>query len=158
MKLPNNLYVELYAEMAAAILNEHHDEELHFTAENGDVRYTDEAQELFEEYSSLVFRVLDMVGITDGAEDTPPPLKKGQFSVQIGRGATVFHSATVEASSLDAAKDRLSKRGYDCPDDTVWVEDGHDGPCSDNVEVAYITSPDGTVSSWDDEGEWEEEQ
>ena len=46
--LPNNVYVELYAEMAEAILVEHQGSliELYETHENGDVHFTEEAQEL----------------------------------------------------------------------------------------------------------------
>ena len=65
--LPNNVYVELYAEMAEAILVEHQGNliELYETHENGDVHFTEEAQELFDDYCGLVERVLESVGIGD---------------------------------------------------------------------------------------------
>ena len=63
--LPNSTYVELYSEMAAAILLDHHSGsiDIYVTEENGDVRYTGDAQELFEEYCGLVEGVLETVGI-----------------------------------------------------------------------------------------------
>jgi hypothetical protein len=63
--LPNSTYVELYSEMAEAILLDHHSEamDIHVTEENGDTRHTDDAQELFEEYCGLVEGVLETVGI-----------------------------------------------------------------------------------------------
>ena len=72
--LPNSTYVELYSAMAEAILVEHHEEytfgvddpnriKLYVTEENGDQNFTDEAQDLFEEYCSTVEGVLEAVGI-----------------------------------------------------------------------------------------------
>jgi hypothetical protein len=63
--LPNSTYVELYSEMAEAILLDHHSEamDIYVTEENGDTRHTDDAQELFEEYCGLVEGVLETVGI-----------------------------------------------------------------------------------------------
>tara|TARA_Y100000114_G_C11493564_1_gene201010 strand:+ start:150 stop:380 length:231 start_codon:yes stop_codon:yes gene_type:complete len=65
--LPNNVYVELYAEMAEAILLEHHQGEIQINQieDNGDERFTDEAQELFDGYCGLVEEVLERVGIGD---------------------------------------------------------------------------------------------
>ena len=64
IRLPNTTYVELYSEMASAILVDHHGyRELYVTQENGDQNFTEEAQDLFEEYSSLVEGVLEGVGI-----------------------------------------------------------------------------------------------
>ena len=65
--LPNNVYVELYAEMAEAILLEHHEGKIQINQieDNGDERFTDEAQELFDDYCGLVERVLESVGIGD---------------------------------------------------------------------------------------------
>lgn len=65
--LPNNVYVELYAEMAEAILLEHHQGKIQINQieDNGDERFTDEAQELFDGYCGLVEEVLESVGIGD---------------------------------------------------------------------------------------------
>ena len=65
--LPNNVYVELYAEMAEAILLEHHQGKIQINQieDNGDERFTDEAQELFDDYCGLVERVFESVGIGD---------------------------------------------------------------------------------------------
>ena len=64
IRLPNTTYVELYSEMANAILVDHHGyRELYVTEENGDQRFTEEAQDLFDEYCSLVEGVLADAGI-----------------------------------------------------------------------------------------------
>ena len=65
--LPNNVYVELYAEMAEAILLEHHQGKIQINQieDNGDERFTDEAQELFDDYCGLVEGVPESVGIGD---------------------------------------------------------------------------------------------
>ena len=64
--LPSEMYVELYAEMAEAMLNRSHyaqTNRLWKTEDNGDVRFTDEAQELYDGYCEVVFAVLEDVGI-----------------------------------------------------------------------------------------------
>ena len=65
IRLPNTTYVELYSEMAEAILVESQGGliDIYVEEENGDQRFTEEAQDLFEEYSSLVEGVLEGVGI-----------------------------------------------------------------------------------------------
>jgi len=74
IRLPNTTYVELYSEIAEAILVEHHEEytfggddpnriNLYVTEENGDQHFTEEAQDLFEGYCSTVESVLERVGI-----------------------------------------------------------------------------------------------
>jgi len=79
--LPNTTYVELYSEMAEAILLEHHfgEIDIYVTEENGDQRFTDEAQDLFMGYCELVEGVLESVGIGKGydlaaSEDDVHPL------------------------------------------------------------------------------------
>ena len=62
--LPNSTYVELYAEMADAILKDKHGHrELYVTEPNGDQHFTEEAQDLFDDYCSTVEGVLEAVGI-----------------------------------------------------------------------------------------------
>ena len=63
--LPNTTYVELYSEMAAAILVDHQGDliDLHVTEPNGDQRFTDEAQDIYDDYAGLVMEVLEGVGI-----------------------------------------------------------------------------------------------
>ena len=65
MKIPNEMYVELYSSMAETILVEHQKDliELYQTDDNGDVRFTDEAQFLFDMYCEQVLAVLENVGI-----------------------------------------------------------------------------------------------
>ena len=59
--LENSNFVELYSDLAEAILLEHHEGKIQITQveTNGDERYTDEAQELFDGYCSLVLEVLE---------------------------------------------------------------------------------------------------
>ena len=64
--LPNSTYVELYATMAEAIMVEHQGDLIELyepPEEEGDVCFTEEAQDLFDEYCSLVEGVLADVGI-----------------------------------------------------------------------------------------------
>jgi len=63
--LENSDFVELYSDLAEAILLEHHEGKIQLTQveANGDERYTDEAQELFDGYCSLVLEVLEKNGV-----------------------------------------------------------------------------------------------
>ena len=63
--LENSDFVELYSDLAEAILLEHHEGKIQITQveANGDERYTDEAQELFDGYCSLVLEVLEKNGV-----------------------------------------------------------------------------------------------
>ena len=77
--LPNSTYVELYSEMAAAILLDNYSSpaDAYVTEENGDVHYTEDAQELFEGYCELVEGVLETVGIgQETASAKPSPIMK----------------------------------------------------------------------------------
>lgn len=64
-KIPQSVYVELYSEMAEAILEDHQGDliELRVTEENGDVHFTEEAQDIYMDYCNLVEAVLESVGI-----------------------------------------------------------------------------------------------
>ena len=63
--LENSDFVELYSDLAEAILLEHHEGKIQITQveANGDERYTDEAQDLFDGYCSLVLEVLEKNGV-----------------------------------------------------------------------------------------------
>jgi len=63
--LENSDFVELYSDLAEAILLDHHEGKIQITQveANGDERYTDEAQELFDGYCSLVLEVLEKNGV-----------------------------------------------------------------------------------------------
>ena len=63
--LENSDFVELYSDLAEAILLEHHEGKIQITQveANGDERYTDEAQELFDGYCGLVLEVLEKNGV-----------------------------------------------------------------------------------------------
>ena len=63
--LENSNFVELYSDLAEAILLEHHEGKIQITQveANGDERYTDEAQELFDGYCGLVLEVLEKNGV-----------------------------------------------------------------------------------------------
>jgi len=63
--LSQDMYINLYANMAEAMLVEHQGGliELYVTEENGDERFTDEAQDIFNDYCDLVEQVLAGQGI-----------------------------------------------------------------------------------------------
>ena len=63
--LPNTTYVELYSAMAEAIMVDHQGDliELYVTEPNGDQRFTDEAQDIYDDYAGFVMEVLEGVGI-----------------------------------------------------------------------------------------------
>ena len=59
--VPSSRYVELYAQLAEAMLKESFYGEvctIYETDDNGTERFTDEAQHLFEDYCLLVVRLL----------------------------------------------------------------------------------------------------
>ena len=79
-----------------------------------------------------------------------------KFVIQVGRDARIYFKATVEAESLEDAMSNVSHHGYDCPDDTVWEEDGVDD--FDNVETCAISADDGKetlLASYDDGEGWQ---
>ena len=63
--LSQDMYINLYASMAEVMLVEHQGGliELYVTEENGDERFTDEAQDIFNDYCDLVEQVLADAGI-----------------------------------------------------------------------------------------------
>jgi len=63
--LSQDMYINLYANMAEAMLVEHQGGliELYVTEENGDERFTDQAQDIFNDYCDLVEQVLADAGI-----------------------------------------------------------------------------------------------
>ncbi len=63
--LSQDMYIDLYSSMAEAILVDHQSDliELYVTEENGDTRFTEEAQDIFNEYCDLVESVLLDCGI-----------------------------------------------------------------------------------------------
>ena len=65
--LPNHRYIELYAEMAEAILQDVHGETLQIEEEreNGDVGFTEKAQDLYDYYCGIVEEVLSNNDICD---------------------------------------------------------------------------------------------
>ena len=68
--LPNHRYIELYAEMAEAILQNFHRGKIQIEEEreNGDIGFTEEAQDLYDYYCGLVEEVLERCYIFDGFE------------------------------------------------------------------------------------------
>ena len=77
-----------------------------------------------------------------------------KFEIQIGRDATVYFSTTIEAESLEEVQSKVSRHGFECPEDTVWFEDGTD--VHDNVEVAVIENPDGSMVRYTEQDGWVE--
>ena len=65
--LPNHRYIELYAEMAEAILQNFHRGKIQIEEEreNGDIGFTEEAQDLFDHYCGIVEEVLSNNDICD---------------------------------------------------------------------------------------------
>ncbi len=64
--LENSDFVELYTELAHAMLEESFYGEINSlceTDENGDERYTQEAQDLFDGYCSIVLNILERNGV-----------------------------------------------------------------------------------------------
>jgi hypothetical protein len=79
---------------------------------------------------------------------------KKTFEIQVGRDATTYYTTTIEADSLEEAKNNLNRHGYECKTDTVWTETGTD--VFDDVETCVITSPDGSTVSYSQYEGWVE--
>lgn len=81
-----------------------------------------------------------------------------KFSVQVGRDARVYYTATVEADNLEDAQSKLSRHGYDCSPDVQWTRDGIDD--FDHVETCAISTADGetVLASYSDGDGWETPQ
>jgi hypothetical protein len=77
-----------------------------------------------------------------------------KFHVQIGRTATVYHSAVIEADSLEDLTKESGKYFDGLTDD--WKKDGQDDP--EVIEVVNILDADGEkpLSRWTDMEGWEE--
>ena len=67
-----------------------------------------------------------------------------KFTVTIGRDATVYYTATVEAESLDAVKERVGRHGFQGKDEK-WSQS--DVQTYDEVESAEIEEQ-GSPTSW----------
>ena len=79
-----------------------------------------------------------------------------KFTVQVGRDARVYFSAEIEAESLEAAKNMVSRHGFNAAQGTSWIDDGTD--VFDNVETCNISEPDGNVlADWNEGDGWKEE-
>ena len=63
--LSQDMYIELYSSMAEVMLVEHQGGliELYVTEENGEERFNDQAQDIFNDYCDLVEQVLAGQGI-----------------------------------------------------------------------------------------------
>ena len=63
--LSQDMYINLYANMAEAMLVDHQGGliDLYVTEPNGDERFTDQAQDIFNDYCGLVEQVLSDSGI-----------------------------------------------------------------------------------------------
>jgi hypothetical protein len=100
--LPNSTYVELYSEMAASILLAHHSgsTDIYVTEENGDVRYTEDAQEQFEGYCALVEGILETVGIGQEPE-AAPAMKELVFYNRDSAAGWRYQTIRCEAKSVE---------------------------------------------------------
>jgi hypothetical protein len=100
--LPNSTYVELYSEMAEAILLDQYSSpaDAYVTEENGDTRYTDDAQEQFEGYCGLVEGVLETVGIGQEPE-AAPAMKELVFYNRDSAAGWRYQTIRCEAKSVE---------------------------------------------------------
>jgi hypothetical protein len=106
--------------------------------------------ELFDEICKSI-STLEGVG-----NQTPEPtIPEGSFHILVGRDATAYFDAIIPAASLEEAKGKISKDGYDCDDSVVWTERSPES--FDHIEVCVITSPDGTSAHWEEQTLWDEE-
>lgn len=78
-----------------------------------------------------------------------------KFQFYVGRDATAYFEATVEAETLEDAKALVSRSGVDCGGQVVvWTETGVE--CFDQIEVCTITAPDETMCTYTGQNGWEE--
>jgi hypothetical protein len=96
----------------------------------------------------------DFITLGHDQETTEPTIPEGSFHVQVGRDATAYFGAIIPSDSLEEAKGKISKYGYECHFSTAWTAEGSDE--LDNAEVCNITSPDGTIVRWTNGDGWEE--
>jgi hypothetical protein len=89
-----------------------------------------------------------------GEETSELIIPEGSFHVQVGRDATAYFGAVIPSDSLEEAKDKITKYGYECDSSTTWTKDGYDE--LDNSEVCVITSPDGTMVRWTQSDGWQD--
>ena len=104
--LPNTTYVELYSEMAEAVLVESQGGliDIYVEEENGDQRFTEEAQDIFEEYSSLVEGVLEGVGI---GQDYDLAATENMVVVNADPNIDTLASSDLEMNVLQVAIDHM---------------------------------------------------
>jgi len=119
IRLPNTTYVELYSEMAEAILIEHQSGliDIYVTEDNGDQRFTEEAQDLFEGYSSLVERVLEHVGI---GQDYDLAAFENMVVVNADPNIDTLASSDLETNVLQVAIDHMVEHLDDLLSDSDW--------------------------------------
>jgi hypothetical protein len=125
IRLPNTTYVELYSEMAEAVLVESQGGliDIYVEEENGDQRFTEEAQDIFEEYSSLVEGVLEGVGI---GQDYDLAATENMVVVNADPNIDTLASSDLEMNVLQVAIDHMIEHLEDvsyCVDDGMYAED-----------------------------------
>ena len=106
IRLPNTTYVELYSAMAEAVLVESQGGliDIYVEEENGDQRFTEEAQDIFEEYSSLVEGVLEGVGI---GQDYDLAATENMVVVNADPNIDTLASSDLEMNVLQVAIDHM---------------------------------------------------
>ncbi len=79
---------------------------------------------------------------------------KTRFRIQVGKDARKYFETTIEGMSLEEARSKVSRYGFDAPD-AVW----EDGPTEDfdNTETICITDEHTgeILDSWSQEDGWE---
>ena len=132
IRLPNTTYVELYSEMAEAVLVESQGGliDIYVEEENGDQRFTEEAQDLFEEYSSLVEGVLEGVGI---GQDYDLAATENMVVVNADPNIDTLASSDLEMNVLQVAIDHMVEHLEDLLSDSdfktnkqlAWLKTDH---------------------------------
>jgi hypothetical protein len=104
----------------------------------------------------VAYMICAALNLNKSGEETPEPtIPEGSFHILVGRDATAYFDAIIPAASLEEAKGKISKDGYDCDDSVVWTERSPES--FDHIEVCVITSPDGTSAHWEEQTLWDEE-
>ena len=132
IRLPNTTYVELYSEMAEAVLVESQGGliDIYVEEENGDQRFTEEAQDIFEEYSSLVEGVLEGVGI---GQDYDLAATENMVVVNADPNIDTLASSDLEMNVLQVAIDHMIEHLEDLLSDSdfktnkqlAWLKTDH---------------------------------
>jgi hypothetical protein len=122
-----------------------------FGDDNGEAVVIERTQTAMTEAANLLS---DFITLGQDQETPEPAIPEGSFHVQVGRDATAYFGAIIPSDSLEEAKDKITKYGYECDSSITWTKDGYDE--LDSAEVCVITSPDGTMVRWTQSDGWQD--